>query len=66
MNPFLLVEIPNTFSNKVYNLHSTNDGEPSEETHVPSNCRYHIYKLHSTILFYFIKCRCVKENPNIS
>ena len=56
----------NNFSSKVYNLHSTDDGEPGEQTHGAPNSREHVHKLGRSVLSYSVKCGHVKIDADKS
>ena len=48
--------------NEIDNFHSTDDGEPSEESHGPSNSWQHVHKLCCSILGDSIECGSAKIN----
>ena len=58
----LLNHVACNFSSKVENLHSTDDGEPSEKSHGASNGRQHVHKLCCSVLGDFVKCWGIKVN----
>ena len=57
---------PDTFPCKVHNLHCTDNGEPSEETHGASNCWQHVNKLCCLILCNSVKCWGIEINSHKS
>ena len=48
---------------KVGNLHSTDDGEASEESHGSTNSWQYVYKLSCPVLGDSVKGCCIKVNP---
>ena len=45
----LFDKFPDIFGSEVDDLHSTDDGESSEESHVATYCWYLVHKLYSSI-----------------
>ena len=51
---------------KIDNLRSTDDGEPSEESHSSSNSGQHVHKFSRSVLDDSVKCCCIKVDPHKS
>ena len=66
MKIYLLNKVNDKFCCEIENLHSTDDGEPSEESHGASNCRQHVHKLCCSVLGNSVKCWGVKIDPHKS
>ena len=49
---------------KVDNLNSTNDWEPSKETHISSNGWQLVHKLYCPVLSDSVKGSCIKDDPH--
>ena len=62
----ILEYLEDDLDSKVDNLNSTDDGEPSEESHGSSNSWQHIHKLGCSILGDFVKSGGIKVDPHKS
>ena len=56
--------LEHNLDSKVYYLHSTDDGEPSEEAHGASNSWQHVHKLGCSVFGDYVKSRGVKVNSD--
>ena len=66
VNESILHNWKDDLDSKVDNLHSTDDGEPSEESHGASNSWQHVHKLGCSVLGDSVKCGDIKINPHKS
>ena len=60
----ILEYLKDDLDSKIDNLHSTDDGEPSEESLGSSNRRQHVYKLGCPVLGDSVKGCGIKEDPH--